>query len=117
MAGCFRIALFAAVIAMGIGTGYAQENVTNSTEGKPVLKWISGSVAQVAFVKSFLMVITELGYITFNVTDDTSIMMGSDKTDLTGIDTEDMVRIQYFCPEPGKYTAVSISKSRKYRGD
>ncbi|MGE5308031.1 MAG: hypothetical protein ACM3OC_03005 [Deltaproteobacteria bacterium] len=94
--------------------GYCQADAANSTSGKPELKWITGTVSQVAFAKSFLLVITEKGYLKFDVKDDeTVIRIGGEKADLSEIDPEDSVRIQYYSPKPGQYTAVFVSMSRK----
>ena len=92
---------------------YSQENQTNSTVSVPELKWMYGTVAQVSFVKGFILVITDLGYLTVTIPDNTTIMLGPKKASLEEIQTEDLVRIQYYCPQPGKYTAVSISESKK----
>jgi len=100
------------ILALKI-TSYSQENQTNSTVSTPELKWMYGTIAQVSFVKGFVLVTTELGYLTVTVPDNTTIMIGPKKASLDEIKTEDLVRIQYYCPEPGKYTALSISESKK----
>ncbi|MFH0828049.1 MAG: hypothetical protein V1919_02655 [Candidatus Omnitrophota bacterium] len=107
-------ALIVAAIILTLKTpSYSQENQTNSTVSMPELKWMYGTVSQVSFVKGFILVITDQGYLTVTVPDNTTIMLGPKKASLDEIKTEDMVRIQYYCPEPGKYTAVSISESKK----
>jgi hypothetical protein len=94
-------------------TSYSQENGTSSQQNSPELKWMYGSVAQVAFAKSFIVVFSDQGYLTLKVTDDTKIFIGSEKVGLEDIKTEDSVRCQYFCTEPGKCVAAMISESKK----
>ena len=103
----------AALAACSVRAGYCQDNTTGTAPAKPELKWINGSVSQVEFVKSFLLVNTELGYLTFTVDDKTSISIGPDKVDLSDIQPEDSVRIQYYSPEPGQYIAVSVTETKK----
>jgi|WetSurMetagenome_2_1015567.scaffolds.fasta_scaffold742757_1 hypothetical protein len=93
---------------------YCQENQTTAPSIKaPELKWLYGTVSQVEFVKSFLLVTTDKGYLTIEITDKTSISIGPQKASLDDIQPEDSVRVQYYCPEPGRYVAVAVSESKK----
>lgn len=108
------IALAILTITLQLGaTGYTQENRTDTPSDNPELKWMYGSVSQVAFAKGFIVVFSDEGYSTFSVSDKTVISIGYKKAGLEDIRTEDAVRIQYYCPEPGKCVAVSISESAK----
>ncbi len=94
-------------------TIYSQENETITQEKPPELKWMYGSVSKVAFAAGYIVVFSDLGYLTFAVTDDTKIFIGPKKVGLEEIKTEDSVRVQYYCTEPGKCVAVMISESKK----
>jgi hypothetical protein len=110
----FTVLALAAVALAGRTPVYAQENSTDaSATAKPELKWMYGTVSQVSFVGGFLSVITDQGYLRVTVPDNATILLGSRNAGIEEIQTEDLVRIQYYCPEPGKYTAVSVSESKK----
>ncbi len=102
-----------AIASTAITPGYSQENLPDSPSNKPELKWMYGSVSQVSFVKAFLLLFTDMGYLPVAVPDNTTILIGGQKADLDEIKTEDSVRIQYYCPKPGKYVAVTISKTKE----
>jgi hypothetical protein len=108
----FALATLTLILALG-ATGHSQENQTDSPADTPELKWMYGSVAQVAFAKGFILVFSDQGYSTFTVTDKTVISIGPKKVGLEAIKTEDSVRVQYYCSEPKKCVAVSISESKK----
>jgi hypothetical protein len=106
--------LLLAIIALTLATtSYSQENETISQEKTPELKWMYGSVAQVAFAKGFIVVFSDQGYLTLAVNDNTKIYIGPEKVGLEEIKTEDSVRVQYYCAEPGKCVAAMISESKK----
>jgi hypothetical protein len=107
------IALAAALILLLGKASYSQENQTIATEKPPELKWMYGSVAKVAFTEGVIVVFSDQGYSTFKVTDSTAISIGPKKVDLDDIKTEDSVRVQYYCSEPKKCVAISISESKK----
>ncbi len=90
--------IFALVIWGAAGTFcYAQDTQTNTTAPQPRQKRLSGTVAQVKFAESMLVVQTdESGYITIDVPDNTPIMRGSRKVKLDDIDTGDSVTLQCF---------------------
>jgi hypothetical protein len=92
---------------------YSQENQTIPQQNPPELKWMYGSVAKVAFTSGYIVVFSDLGYMTFKVTDNTAISIGPKIVGLDEIKTEDSVRVQYYCSEAGKCVAVSISESKK----
>ena len=110
----FKILIFASALILSAGSaGYAQDDKAPAADNAPAVKMTSGTVAQVGFVESFLMVATPEGYLNFTVTDKTSILIGPEKASLSDIKPEDTVRIQYYSPEPGKYVAVAITESRR----
>ena len=106
------LAALTMILALGT-TGYTQENQTDSPGDTPELKWMYGSISQVAFAKGFIVVFSDRGYTTFAVSDKTIISIGAKKVGLEDIKTEDSVRVQYYCTEPKKCVAVSISESKK----
>jgi len=108
----FSIVIIALALALGT-TGYTQENQTDSPSNTAELKWMYGSVSQVAFAKGFIVVFSDQGYSTFEVSEKTVISIGAKKASLADIKTEDSVRVQYYCLEPKKCLAVSISESAK----
>lgn len=95
-----------------ITPGHAQENLTAPSVNTPELKWMYGTVAQLSFVKSFLLLFNDMGYLTVTVPDNATILINGKKAGLDEIRTEDSVRIQYYCPAPGKYVAVTISETK-----
>ena len=108
----FTLAIITITLALGT-TAYTQENQTDPPANTPELKWMYGSVSQVAFAKGFILVFSDQGYTAFAVNDKTVISIGPKKAGLEDIKTEDSVQVQYYCPEPGKYVAVAISESAK----
>ncbi|MDD5730985.1 MAG: hypothetical protein PHN57_07670 [Candidatus Omnitrophica bacterium] len=101
-------------LSLALQTGspcFCQDNQEQAKEEKPQIKTMSGTVAQVAFVKSFIMVTSELGYLIISVPEGIPISRGKEKIDLDGIDAGDSVIVKYYSPEPGKYIAVSIRDS------
>ena len=106
------LATAAMILALGKAS-YSQENQTIPQVKPPELKWMYGSVAQVAFTAGFIVVFSDQGYSAFKVADNTTISIGFKKVGLDEIRTEDSVRVQYYCPEPGKCVAVSINESKK----
>ena len=108
------IILAIVTIILALGTiGYTQENQTDPSANTPEVKSMYGSVSQVAFAKGFIVVFSDQGYTTFAVSDKTIISIGFKKVGLEYIKTEDSVRVQYYCLEPGKCVAVSINESQK----
>jgi len=65
----------------------------------------------VGFAESFIVVYGELGYIRFQITEETQFTRGTKKIDLSDVKTEDSVTVQYYSPEPGKYVAVAVRVS------
>ena len=89
-----------------------QDNQTDSiVEKKPEMKWLYGTLAQVAFAKGFIKLFNDQGYTTIEVNDKTVITIEGKKTGLDELSTEDSVRVQCYSPEPGRYVAASITKS------
>ncbi len=76
---------------------------------------ISGTVSQVGFAFSFIVVICEEGYLTFHVTDETAIIRDRRKASLDEIDPEDAVTVQYRVDEEGRRIALSIRDSTSKR--
>lgn len=97
-----------AFIPAVITPGYCK---TQSKEEPHDIKRLFGTVAKVEFVMSYIVVTCDFGYITINVTDDTTISRDKGEIALDEIDPEDSVIVHYYCPEPGKYVAVSIRDS------
>jgi hypothetical protein len=69
---------------------------------------IDGSVTQVDFVGSTVLVNTLAGQLPFTVSDDTVIKRGTDKIGLEDIDVGDPVTIEFSSPSAGTYIAVAI---------
>lgn len=69
---------------------------------------VNGSVAKVSAVFGTVMVICELGYITFTVPDECTILRGPDEIDLDGIKLEESIMVQYRHPDKDTYIAVFI---------
>ncbi len=105
------LVICAAVIIIGTGLPvYSQDNQTDTSVEEPKTKWVYGSVAQVAFAKGFIKLFNDQGYQTIEITDKTTITIEGKKAGLDELHGEDSVRVQYYCPEPGRYIAVSINK-------
>ncbi len=104
----FMALAFALALA---NAGYSQQEQNKAEPQKPEIKRMFGTVAQVGFVKGFIMVTSEAGYVIVTVPEDIPISRGTKKIGLEEIDPGDSVIVQYYCPEPGKYVAVSIRDS------
>ncbi len=112
----FRVvAICAAGIIMGAGaivySQYNQTETDSTIKKEPEKKWLYGSVSQVAFAKGFIKLFNDQGYTTIEVNDKTIITIEGKKTGLDELSTEDSVRVLCYIPEPGRYVAISITKS------
>lgn len=92
-----------AAVSLCVSTVFCQE--------KNVSKKINGTVSQVAFAQSFIVVTCELGYLKFKVPDDTVIIGGKNKIDLSDIRPEDSVTVRYDEDADGTKMAVEIRDS------
>ncbi len=102
------IVLTAVCVLTAVYPVYSQEKEQQS---QVEIKRLSGSVSQVGFAESFIVVYGELGYIRLQITPETQFTRGTKKIDLSYVKTEDSVLVQYYSPEPGKYVAVSVRVS------
>ncbi|MDD5347286.1 MAG: hypothetical protein PHT59_01585 [Candidatus Omnitrophica bacterium] len=71
-----------------------------------------GTVAQVSFVKGFIVVFSDAGYLTVQVRPDTLITQGFGKISVSDINNGDSVIVRYYSPEPETHIAVSIRVSK-----
>ncbi|HOW43331.1 MAG TPA: hypothetical protein P5110_02430 [Candidatus Omnitrophota bacterium] len=103
------------VLLCGSAPCHSQDNATENQLPailvEQEIKRMTGTVAKVSFVNSEIMITGELGYITFRVPDNISIMRGSKEIDLEDIEPGETVMVQYENPEPGKYIAVFLRAS------
>jgi len=105
--------IFLSIIISSLAvSAYCQEDQAAPSNSTPELAWMFGTVSQVSFIKEFISLITDHGYIYVSVPDNATIVFGARKMSLEDIKPEDSVRIQYYCPEPGKYVAVTVSESQ-----
>ncbi|MFA5118998.1 MAG: hypothetical protein WC695_09170 [Candidatus Omnitrophota bacterium] len=102
------IVLAVVCVLTAVYPAYCQEKEQQS---QVETKRLSGSVAQVGFAESFIVVYGELGYTRFQITPETQFTRGTKKIDLSDIRTEDSVMVQYYSSEPGKYVAVTVRAS------
>ena len=113
----FRNVLFLslALLAACVISPYskAADNEDNATQNTQDTQRVTGTVAKVSFVFSTIMISCELGYVTFSVPDNTTIMRGPQEIGLEGIKTEETVTIQYRHPSPSEYVAVFIRASEQ----
>lgn len=93
----------------------AADGSDNETESAEDVKRITGTVAKISFVFSTLMLTSELGYVTFKVPEDATIMRGPNDIGLEEIRAGETITIQYRHPYPSEYIAVYIRASEEYR--
>ncbi|HOU36845.1 MAG TPA: hypothetical protein PK562_06205 [Candidatus Omnitrophota bacterium] len=108
--------IFCAFFVMGltITNSIAANDTQAPAEDARDLKRITGTVAKVSFVFSTIMLTCELGYITFKVPDDTTIVRGGREIKIEEIKTGETITIQYSQPSPSEYVAVYIRASEEY---
>lgn len=82
---------------------YCQEKTANRQ-----ISTINGTLTNVDFVGSTIVVKTNNEQITFSVPTDAIITRGMEKLGIEDLEETDSVTIQYYSPSTGQYSVVSI---------
>ncbi len=100
------IVMLAAAVA---GPCAAQEPAAEQRQTKQMF----GTISQVSFVMGFIVVFSDAGYLTVQVTPETLITQGFDKISFSDIDNGDSVIVRYYTASDGKNIAISIRDSKQ----
>ena len=95
------IALLA--VALMVTFAYGQEKTVNSQ-----ISTVNGTLTNVDFVGSNIVVKTSNEQMTFSVPKDAIITRGMEKLGIEDLEETDSVTIQYYSLSPGQYSVVSI---------
>lgn len=102
-------------LCMTMSHGIADNATTNETKEIDAVKRITGTISKVSFVFSSLMLICDLGYVTFSVPGNATIVRSGRPIKLEELKTGETITIQYKQPYPSEYIADYIRASDEYR--
>lgn len=113
----YVIWLFLGILIVCIPAAHSiADNVTtNETEEIDDVKRITGTISKVSFVFSSLMLICDLGYVTFSVPANATIVRSGRTIKLEELKTGETITIQYQHPYPSEYIADYIRASDEFR--
>jgi hypothetical protein len=96
--------IFALLIVAGMATfAYCQEKAENRQ-----ISTISGTLTNIDFVSSTIVLKTDNEQMTLSVPDDAIITKGAEKLGIEGLGETDSVTVQYYSSAPGQYSVASI---------
>ena len=113
----YIICLFLGIltVCMPAAQSIADNATTNETEEIDDVKRITGTISKVSFVFSSLMLICDLGYVTFSVPANATIVRSGRPIKLEELKTGETITIQYRHPYPSAYIADYIRASDEFR--